>query len=263
MFAYSVRYKGRLDKAYPYRNFSSYLILKDNIVSPFSYTILGLLIGSFAILMLIFFCSAIYILARHILKIEVYDGIGLTVLVIFLLLSLGLGIGSGYVAISWLNKGNKMEEQKQKEYATQQWDKCFVTKEAKACYSLCNRSVSKACKQLFDVAYQAEKNENYPLATEFYHYGCRANRSASCNNLGVMYENGRGVIKSIDRATELYKKACKLGSKKLGCTNAGLIIYKSNQDISPNQEKVTAFLTIGCQAGNNQACDTLSEIHAK
>ena len=43
----------------------------------------------------------------------------------------------------------------------------------------------------------------------------------ACNNLGYMYEMGKGVPEDIYRANALYRKACD-GSHMAGCNNLGV-----------------------------------------
>jgi TPR repeat protein len=62
------------------------------------------------------------------------------------------------------------------------------------------------------------------------HYGnarqcadmCRHGSGTSCNNLGAMYETGRGVPVDTGRAIALYRRACARGAPA-GCSNADRI----------------------------------------
>src|SRR5258707_12288715 len=51
---------------------------------------------------------------------------------------------------------------------------------------------------------------------------CEKAKYASCNSLGLMYEEGNGAAKDVKRAGELYRRACD-GGHANGCTNLGLL----------------------------------------
>jgi hypothetical protein len=51
-----------------------------------------------------------------------------------------------------------------------------------------------------------------------YQKACDGGDAQGCFNLGVMYENGRGVTKDQAKAAQLYQKACDGGDAQ-GCEN--------------------------------------------
>ena len=55
-------------------------------------------------------------------------------------------------------------------------------------------------------------------AVEFYKIACDTDYGMACNNLGVMYENGRGIKQDKHKAKALFGKACDL-KNELGCKN--------------------------------------------
>src|SRR5260370_35678426 len=56
---------------------------------------------------------------------------------------------------------------------------------------------------------------------------CKKANYASCNSLGLMYEEGDGVAKDAKRAEQLYRRACERGHAN-GCTNLGVLYQNSN-----------------------------------
>ena len=57
-------------------------------------------------------------------------------------------------------------------------------------------------------------------AVRFYAQACAMDDMTGCNNVGHMYELGRGVAQDDARAASYYKRACD-GGVALGCTNLG------------------------------------------
>ncbi len=51
-------------------------------------------------------------------------------------------------------------------------------------------------------------------AIELYAKACNSGDASSCSNLGHIYALGKGVKPNIPKALELLKKACEGGSKK-------------------------------------------------
>jgi TPR repeat protein len=58
-------------------------------------------------------------------------------------------------------------------------------------------------------------------AVELYAKACDAGHATACNNLGALSATGAGVAKDPARAAELYRRACSLGARE-GCVNAGI-----------------------------------------
>jgi TPR repeat protein len=56
------------------------------------------------------------------------------------------------------------------------------------------------------------------LANIYYEKACNLNNGGGCNNLGVLYAKGQGVVQSKTTAKGYYRKACDLG-EQLGCNN--------------------------------------------
>jgi len=50
-------------------------------------------------------------------------------------------------------------------------------------------------------------------AVKSYDRACRLASARGCHNLGVTFEEGRGVVASSGRAAELFREACRLGKK--------------------------------------------------
>lgn len=84
-------------------------------------------------------------------------------------------------------------------------------------------------KDYFELGIEAYKISDFTKAAEYSEKGCELKEGTACNNLGVLYENGRGVKQNFSKAAEYYKKGCELNFGK-ACNNLG-VLYKKGQGI--------------------------------
>lgn len=63
---------------------------------------------------------------------------------------------------------------------------------------------------------------NYKNSVSNGEKGCELKDSASCNILGVAYEDGKGVKQDYKKAKEYYGKACDLGLQN-ACDNYAIV----------------------------------------
>ena len=56
------------------------------------------------------------------------------------------------------------------------------------------------------------------IYSQLFKKSCDLGEGAGCNNLGILYADGKGVSQDDTKASELYKKSCDLGSAD-GCKN--------------------------------------------
>ena len=77
----------------------------------------------------------------------------------------------------------------------------------------------------------------------------------ACNNLGSIYEDGDSVDVDLDRAAELFGRACD-GGAYFGCYNAGRVL--SGQD--PHSVEAQRWLTVGCDNFEGDACRLLANL---
>ena len=71
----------------------------------------------------------------------------------------------------------------------------------------------------FEMGLEYNNKGDYKKANEYYEMGCNLGDGGSCNNLGINYKNGDGVLVDIDKAKEFFQRACDLniGIAKKGC----------------------------------------------
>ena len=68
----------------------------------------------------------------------------------------------------------------------------------------------------FDLGLEAYEKNDFVKAKELYVKACDGGDNSACYNLGVMYDNGKGVKQDYFKAKELFGKACDLGDQG-GC----------------------------------------------
>lgn len=81
----------------------------------------------------------------------------------------------------------------------------------------CNKGVASACHAAaLDAYYQPSAASTDRAAFDRFKKACDAGYAPSCNGLGLMHAEGRGVKKDPVRAAELYRDAC-VGGGSTGC----------------------------------------------
>lgn len=81
---------------------------------------------------------------------------------------------------------------------------------------------------------------------------CTGGTLDACCHLGVMYGEGRGVLKNVEKAAEIYAKACKAGGA-LACVYEGRAwLYGSG--VARDPAKAAAKMSAGCEGGNLLGC---------
>ncbi len=77
---------------------------------------------------------------------------------------------------------------------------------------------------------------------------CKKANYASCDSLGLMYEEGDGVAKDAKRAEELYRRACD-GGHANGCTNLG-VLYQNGNGVAKDAARAAKLYQRACDAGS-------------
>jgi serine/threonine-protein kinase len=123
----------------------------------------------------------------------------------------------------------------------------------------CSAGSREACDNL-GVMYASGKGvvKDEARAAALYATACNAGNALGCNNLGGIYASGRGVSKNFAQAASLYAKACADGNA-IGCSNLGNY-YRLGFGVEKDAAKARQFLTKGCGMGNKWGCDRLKEM---
>jgi hypothetical protein len=87
------------------------------------------------------------------------------------------------------------------------------------CKVLCLKGRAKRCDELGLMYAQGRGvKRDHKQAALFYRKGCAGGNPGSCNRLGVIYADGRGVPKDLAAAAKLYQQACR-NRHAYGCYN--------------------------------------------
>jgi TPR repeat protein len=118
-------------------------------------------------------------------------------------------------------------------------------------------------------------------AVTFYSKACDAGSAEGCNDLGVMYESGRGVgfnrndadcgrfsnidqcgfAKDYPQAITLYSKACNAGIAD-GCWNLGRM-YLNGNGVAEDYSQALTLYTRACVAGSADGCSSIGLVYQK
>ena len=94
---------------------------------------------------------------------------------------------------------------------------------------------------------------------DLYQRACDGGDMKRCIDLGVMYEQGRGVA-ALDetKAVALYQRACDGGNAN-GCSSLGWA-FVQGVGATEDRERGIALLRNGCSRGNAWGCDKLRKM---
>ena len=122
------------------------------------------------------------------------------------------------------------------------------TRAGKLYKKACDGGSANGCNNLGFI-YDAGKGitKNPFIAVKFYKKACAMGDIDGCYNLGNMYKSGRGVRKNPFIAVKLYKKACDGGSA-YGCLDLGFN-YENGKGVKQNNFKAAKFFKKACAMG--------------
>ena len=103
-------------------------------------------------------------------------------------------------------------------------------------------------KDLTELGKEAYDKGDYQKAAQLYQKACDGGNVGGCSNLGVLYENGRGVKQDYQKAAQLYQKACDGGIAK-GCSNLG-VLYGNGLSVNQDYQKAAQLFQKACDGGN-------------
>ena len=106
----------------------------------------------------------------------------------------------------------------------------------------------------FEMGLEYNNKGDYKKANEYYEMGCNLGDGGSCNNLGINYKNGDGVLVDIDKAKEFFQRACDLNIG-IACQNLANLYWleKKIDSAAINYEKA-------CNLGMAKSCGYASEL---
>jgi hypothetical protein len=103
---------------------------------------------------------------------------------------------------------------------------------------------------------QKRYSEAMPLLDK----ACAGGSWESCTDLGLMFDQGRGVAKDYSHAISLYSKACD-ASYGTGCNNLG-VMYEDGRGLAKDDSQALALFSKGCSGGDADSCGNLGAMYS-
>ncbi len=73
-----------------------------------------------------------------------------------------------------------------------------------------------------------------------------------------MYHEGEGVAKDLNRAADLFKRACDAGGS-VGCLDLGTM-YSRGEGVPMDRNRAADLFEKACNAGLNRGCENLARL---
>jgi TPR repeat protein len=97
-------------------------------------------------------------------------------------------------------------------------------------------------------------------AAKLFVQSCNGGNLPACTNLALAYLEGTGVERQPAKAAEIYQKACDSGYK-LACRNLGLML-RDGAGMPPDLARAAALLDKACKGGVPFACTNAGDVDA-
>lgn len=97
-------------------------------------------------------------------------------------------------------------------------------------------------------------------AAKLFVQACNGGNLSACNNLALAYLEGIGIERQPTKAAEVYQKACD-GGYKLACRNLGLML-RDGRAMPADLARAAALLDRACKGGVPFACTNAGDVDA-
>ncbi|MFO0575826.1 MAG: tetratricopeptide repeat protein [Polyangia bacterium] len=122
------------------------------------------------------------------------------------------------------------------------------------CQAKCEGGSSASC---FNLGKMYEEGDGVPVDIErmaqYFDMACKQGDMAACTNLGNKFERGLGVQADPSRAVPLYLRACGLGSS-YGCA-ALAALYENGRGVAQDRLRASELYGKACKGGNAAGCE--------
>ena len=124
----------------------------------------------------------------------------------------------------------------------------------------CDKAQPVVCRDL-GVKYEEGKGvqKDEARAAALYQLACDGADALGCLRLGLLYESGSGVTEDLGRATQLYDQSCK-GSLAAGCGYAG-DMYARGAGVPRDEAKAAALYRQACDGDFAAGCHDLAGLY--
>ena len=126
-------------------------------------------------------------------------------------------------------------------------------------FTLTPFAMAESAKDLFNQGVNAYNKGNYAQAAKLFEQACNGGFARGCYNLGVLYDDGRGVKQNYAQAAKLYEQACN-GSVAESCFNLG-VMYGKGQGKRQNHSTAKEYFGKACDLGNQDGCDWYKKLN--
>lgn len=115
----------------------------------------------------------------------------------------------------------------------------------------CASNDADAC---FEAGWRYFEKQNINKAIELYTKACDNGSYKGCTNLGALYFGGEGVKQDMKKAKELFSKACNLGDGD-GCNNNAYVCEQEG-----DMKTAIKLYKKACDLGHQIACSAYKEL---
>jgi len=91
-------------------------------------------------------------------------------------------------------------------------------------------------------------------AIPFLQQGCQGGDPYGCEQLGVMYQHGRGVTQDHAKARQLYEQAC-AKQEANACHYLGVYYEQGRDGVAKDAAKAKSYFQKACAAGSESSCN--------
>jgi len=116
-------------------------------------------------------------------------------------------------------------------------------------------------KNLFELGQEAYGKGDYQKAAQLWQKACDEENALSCDGLGALYAEGKGVRQDYQKAAHFYQKACD-GGNTLGCASLG-VLYEYGQGVRQNFSTAKEYYGKACDLGLQPGCDDYRKLNEK
>jgi TIR domain/Sel1 repeat len=94
--------------------------------------------------------------------------------------------------------------------------------------------------------------KDYVAAAPLFEQACNLGESKGCNAIGLLFENGEGVSRDIQKSAALYQKGC-TGGNAAACSNLSRF-YQNGIGVQRDSQKAALLDEVGCNGGSLEGC---------
>ena len=105
------------------------------------------------------------------------------------------------------------------------------------------------------------QEDDLALAAWMFQRGCDQGHGAACNNLGLAYQSGQGVVEDLEQARTAFQRACSDGFAE-GCSNEG-VLHEQGLGVPVNLGDAQRLYFQACQRGSALGCSNLGALYAR